>query len=167
MQLNWVLKLQTAWLPVVAQTSGAWLEPAVDSIHTSLVAKHRGVPMHYLQPIKAQCVFSMLVGLGMLTLTWVTDQIRQRTGHLPGVAIAVMGCIVNGPGEMADADFGYVGGAPGKIDFASSCSFHGFVTGRLLLCGACKGCISNNMGVLKPKYVQCKESIQLLTQLLQ
>lgn len=40
------------------------------------------------------------------------------TSHLtiPGVAIAVMGCIVNGPGEMADADFGYVGGAPGKID---------------------------------------------------
>ena len=33
-----------------------------------------------------------------------------------GVSIAVMGCIVNGPGEMADADFGYVGGAPGKID---------------------------------------------------
>ncbi|KAL4857829.1 4-hydroxy-3-methylbut-2-en-1-yl diphosphate synthase (ferredoxin) [Chlorella vulgaris] len=46
----------------------------------------------------------------------VTDQIRTRTGHLPGVSIAVMGCIVNGPGEMADADFGYVGGAPGKID---------------------------------------------------
>jgi hypothetical protein len=37
----------------------------------------------------------------------VTDQIRQRTGHLPGVSIAVMGCIVNGPGEMADADFGW------------------------------------------------------------
>jgi (E)-4-hydroxy-3-methylbut-2-enyl-diphosphate synthase len=54
---------------------------------------------------------------GMATLPLqVTDQIRQRTGHLPGVAIAVMGCIVNGPGEMADADFGYVGGAPGKID---------------------------------------------------
>ena len=43
----------------------------------------------------------------------VTDQIRTETGHLPGVSIAVMGCIVNGPGEMADADFGYVGGAPG------------------------------------------------------
>ena len=42
--------------------------------------------------------------------------ISERTGHLPGVAIAIMGCIVNGPGEMADADFGYVGGAPGKID---------------------------------------------------
>ena len=35
---------------------------------------------------------------------------------MPGVSIAIMGCIVNGPGEMADADFGYVGGAPGKID---------------------------------------------------
>ena len=46
----------------------------------------------------------------------VLGSVRQKTGHLPGVAIAVMGCIVNGPGEMADADFGYVGGAPGKID---------------------------------------------------
>ena len=46
----------------------------------------------------------------------VTAQISERTGHLPGVAIAIMGCIVNGPGEMADADFGYVGGAPGMVD---------------------------------------------------
>ncbi|CAN0383948.1 unnamed protein product, partial [Hapterophycus canaliculatus] len=46
----------------------------------------------------------------------VTAQISERTGHLPGVAIAIMGCIVNGVGEMADADFGYVGGAPGKVD---------------------------------------------------
>ena len=38
------------------------------------------------------------------------------TGHLKGVTIAVMGCIVNGPGEMADADFGYVGSGHGKID---------------------------------------------------
>lgn len=46
----------------------------------------------------------------------MTEQIRQKTGHLPGVSVAIMGCIVNGPGEMADADFGYVGGAPGKVD---------------------------------------------------
>ena len=46
----------------------------------------------------------------------VTAQISEKTGHLPGVAIAIMGCIVNGVGEMADADFGYVGGAPGKVD---------------------------------------------------
>jgi (E)-4-hydroxy-3-methylbut-2-enyl-diphosphate synthase len=37
------------------------------------------------------------------------------TNHLKGVKIAIMGCIVNGPGEMADADFGYVGSGPGKI----------------------------------------------------
>lgn len=43
-------------------------------------------------------------------------RIQAATGHLKGLRIAVMGCIVNGPGEMADADFGYVGGAPGKIN---------------------------------------------------
>lgn len=43
-------------------------------------------------------------------------KIKARTAHLSGVTIGVMGCIVNGPGEMADADFGYVGGAPGKIN---------------------------------------------------
>ena len=43
-------------------------------------------------------------------------RIKARTEHLKGVKIAIMGCIVNGPGEMADADFGYVGGAPNKIN---------------------------------------------------
>ena len=43
-------------------------------------------------------------------------RIKARTEHLKGVKIAIMGCIVNGPGEMADAHFGYVGGAPGKIN---------------------------------------------------
>lgn len=43
-------------------------------------------------------------------------RIRKATGHLKGVKIAIMGCIVNGPGEMSDADFGYVGGAPNKIN---------------------------------------------------
>lgn len=43
-------------------------------------------------------------------------KIKERTAHLSEVTIGVMGCIVNGPGEMADADFGYVGGAPGKIN---------------------------------------------------
>jgi (E)-4-hydroxy-3-methylbut-2-enyl-diphosphate synthase len=41
--------------------------------------------------------------------------IRKRTDHLKGVKIAIMGCIVNGPGEMADADYGYVGSGVGKI----------------------------------------------------
>ncbi len=49
-------------------------------------------------------------------LQTTTQRIKDRFAHLPGVKIAVMGCIVNGPGEMADADFGYVGAAPGKVD---------------------------------------------------
>ncbi|KAK2075593.1 hypothetical protein QBZ16_001701 [Prototheca wickerhamii] len=65
---------------------------------------------------KTEYVSCPSCGRTLFDLQDVTDQIRKRTGHLPGVAIAVMGCIVNGPGEMADADFGYVGGAPGKID---------------------------------------------------
>ena len=55
-------------------------------------------------------------GRTLFDLQTVTAKIRRRTEHLQGVKIAVMGCIVNGPGEMADADFGYVGGAPGKIN---------------------------------------------------
>ncbi len=55
-------------------------------------------------------------GRTLFNLQNVAAKIRERTDHLPGVKIAIMGCIVNGPGEMADADFGYVGSKPGKID---------------------------------------------------
>lgn len=55
-------------------------------------------------------------GRTLFDLQDVTKRIRGRTAHLPGVKIAIMGCIVNGPGEMADADFGYVGSKPGMID---------------------------------------------------
>ena len=55
-------------------------------------------------------------GRTLFDLQETTAKIRAATGHLKGVRIAVMGCIVNGPGEMADADFGYVGGAPDKIN---------------------------------------------------
>ena len=55
-------------------------------------------------------------GRTLFNLQETTQKVREATGHLKGVRIAIMGCIVNGPGEMADADFGYVGGAPGKIN---------------------------------------------------
>jgi (E)-4-hydroxy-3-methylbut-2-enyl-diphosphate synthase len=55
-------------------------------------------------------------GRTLFDLQDVSKRIRERTAHLPGVKIAIMGCIVNGPGEMADADFGYVGSKPGMID---------------------------------------------------
>ena len=55
-------------------------------------------------------------GRTLFNLQTITARIKERTQHLKGVKIAIMGCIVNGPGEMADADFGYVGGAPNKIN---------------------------------------------------
>jgi (E)-4-hydroxy-3-methylbut-2-enyl-diphosphate synthase len=55
-------------------------------------------------------------GRTLFNLQETTARIRAETTHLKGVKIAIMGCIVNGPGEMADADFGYVGGAPGKVN---------------------------------------------------
>ena len=55
-------------------------------------------------------------GRTLFNLQETTARIKAATSHLKGVKIAIMGCIVNGPGEMADADFGYVGGAPGKVN---------------------------------------------------
>ncbi len=54
-------------------------------------------------------------GRTLFDLQETTEMIRVHTEHLKGVKIAIMGCIVNGPGEMADADYGYVGSGPGKI----------------------------------------------------
>jgi (E)-4-hydroxy-3-methylbut-2-enyl-diphosphate synthase len=55
-------------------------------------------------------------GRTLFDLQSTTERIASRTKHLKGVKIAIMGCVVNGPGEMADADFGYVGGSPGKVN---------------------------------------------------
>jgi (E)-4-hydroxy-3-methylbut-2-enyl-diphosphate synthase len=55
-------------------------------------------------------------GRTLFNLQTTTERIKARTGHLKGVKIAIMGCIVNGPGEMADADFGYVGSGPQKVN---------------------------------------------------
>lgn len=54
-------------------------------------------------------------GRTLFDLQDTTGKIRERTSHLKGLKIGIMGCIVNGPGEMADADYGYVGTGPGKI----------------------------------------------------
>jgi (E)-4-hydroxy-3-methylbut-2-enyl-diphosphate synthase len=65
---------------------------------------------------KTEFVACPSCGRTLFDLQSTTQRIRSKTGHLKGVKIAIMGCIVNGPGEMADADFGYVGGAPAKIN---------------------------------------------------
>jgi (E)-4-hydroxy-3-methylbut-2-enyl-diphosphate synthase len=55
-------------------------------------------------------------GRTLFDLQETTAKIREKTSHLKGIKIGIMGCIVNGPGEMADADYGYVGTGPGKIN---------------------------------------------------
>ena len=69
-----------------------------------------------LRNTKTEFVSCPSCGRTLFDLQETTADIQDATGHLPGVTIAVMGCIVNGPGEMADADFGYVGTVPGKVD---------------------------------------------------
>jgi 4-hydroxy-3-methylbut-2-en-1-yl diphosphate synthase IspG/GcpE len=66
--------------------------------------------------VKAEFVACPSCGRTLFDLQETTDRIKKATGHLRGVKIAVMGCIVNGLGELADADFGYMGGAPGKVN---------------------------------------------------
>lgn len=65
---------------------------------------------------KAEFISCPSCGRTLYDIAEVTEKIKKRLSHLTGVTIAIMGCFVNGPGEMAEADFGYVGGAPGKID---------------------------------------------------
>ena len=83
----------------------------------------QAIPLAYniLQGARARITKTEFVacpscGRTLFDLQSVTQRIRAKTDHLKGVTIAIMGCIVNGPGEMADADFGYVGGAPDKIN---------------------------------------------------
>ncbi|MGA7733373.1 MAG: (E)-4-hydroxy-3-methylbut-2-enyl-diphosphate synthase [Chloroflexia bacterium] len=66
--------------------------------------------------VKAEFVACPSCGRTLFDLQETTERIKEATGHLRGVKIAVMGCIVNGLGELADADFGYMGGAPDKVN---------------------------------------------------
>ena len=69
-----------------------------------------------MRATKTEFIACPSCGRTLFNLQEVTQRIREKTSHLPGVKIAIMGCIVNGPGEMADADFGYVGSGRDKID---------------------------------------------------
>jgi (E)-4-hydroxy-3-methylbut-2-enyl-diphosphate synthase len=105
--------------------SGALLSDGIGdalSIETEpLLDKATTLAYNILQGARARITKTEFVacpscGRTLFDLQSVTQTIRARTDHLKGVTIAIMGCIVNGPGEMADADFGYVGGAPDKIN---------------------------------------------------
>lgn len=94
---------------------GVWLEG--DKV--SLVERNR-LSFGILQATrtrisKTEYISCPSCGRTLFDLEETTAKIREATNHLKGVKIGIMGCIVNGPGEMADADFGYVGTGPGKI----------------------------------------------------
>ena len=94
---------------------GLWL----DAPNTAL-SKRNNMSFGILQAArtrisKTEYISCPSCGRTLFDLQETTSKIRAVTHHLKGVKIGIMGCIVNGPGEMADADYGYVGTGPGKI----------------------------------------------------
>jgi (E)-4-hydroxy-3-methylbut-2-enyl-diphosphate synthase len=106
----------------VAAISGSLLIDGIgDALYLPAAADPRAQSFTVLQAVKARVTRADYVacpscGRTLFDLMEVTAHIKEATSHLDGVTIAIMGCIVNGPGEMADADFGFVGSGPGKID---------------------------------------------------
>jgi (E)-4-hydroxy-3-methylbut-2-enyl-diphosphate synthase len=108
-------------LAIAAIAGGLLIDGLGDCLHLPAAPDPRRLGFTLLQAVKARQTRTDYVacpscGRTQFDLMEVTAHIRAVTGHLDGVTIAIMGCIVNGPGEMADADFGYVGSGPGKID---------------------------------------------------
>jgi (E)-4-hydroxy-3-methylbut-2-enyl-diphosphate synthase len=99
------------------------MEGIGDTIRVSLTeAPEKEIPVCYsiLQAVRRRITKTEFMscpscGRTLFDIEAVTKEVQMKLGHLKGLKIAVMGCIVNGPGEMAGADFGYVGGAPGKV----------------------------------------------------
>jgi (E)-4-hydroxy-3-methylbut-2-enyl-diphosphate synthase len=94
---------------------GICLKTTWDLNHTRLLSFNI-MPACRMRTSKTEFISSPGCGRTLFELQTVSKRIREKTSHLPGVKIAIMGCIVNGAGEMADADFGYVGSKAGKID---------------------------------------------------
>jgi (E)-4-hydroxy-3-methylbut-2-enyl-diphosphate synthase len=111
---------------------GIWLRNDPDTIVNKKISGRTYLPANNNHQFLNNTAFSILqatrtriskteyiscpsCGRTLFDLQETTAKIRAMTHHLKGVKIAIMGCIVNGPGEMADADFGYVGSGPGKI----------------------------------------------------
>lgn len=95
---------------------GVWID-APESISLALVnSTSFGILQATRTRIsKTEYISCPSCGRTLFDLQETTQSIRSRTDHLKGIKIGIMGCIVNGPGEMADADYGYVGTGPGKI----------------------------------------------------
>ena len=95
---------------------GIWLE--ADGVETEIIEK---TSFDILQATgariyKTEYISCPTCGRTSYNVLETIERIKRFTGHLKGLKIAVMGCVVNGPGEMADADYGYVGTGEGKIN---------------------------------------------------
>ncbi len=115
------LPFQRDELSIAAIAGGLLIDGIGDALYLPAAADPRRLAFTLLQAVKARITRADYVacpscGRTQFDLMEVTAHIKDVTNHLDGVTIAIMGCIVNGPGEMADADFGYVGSGPGKID---------------------------------------------------
>jgi len=91
---------------------GLWIDRADGCRNRTAFAM---LQLSRLRITKTEYISCPSCGRTLFDLQETTARIRKRTEHLKGVKIGIMGCIVNGPGEMADADYGYVGTGPGKI----------------------------------------------------
>ena len=113
------------WRLDAAATLGALLCDGIgDAVYISgAVTADEAVAFAYtllqatrLRISKTEFISCPSCGRTLFNLQTTTERIKSKTDHLKGVKVAIMGCIVNGPGEMADADFGYVGAGPGKVN---------------------------------------------------
>ena len=96
--------------------NGLWLEYAGDTTPATVVSAAFGIlQAARVRTFKPEYISCPSCGRTLFDIQEVTARIKKRTAHLKGIKIAVMGCIVNGPGEMADADYGYVGSGKGRI----------------------------------------------------
>ena len=114
------LPQETNYITAACVVGGLLIDGIGDALFLPTITAPCRQSFAILQAVKARISKADFVacpscGRTLFDLMEVTDHIRAATKHLTGVSIAIMGCIVNGPGEMADADFGYVGSGPGKI----------------------------------------------------
>jgi (E)-4-hydroxy-3-methylbut-2-enyl-diphosphate synthase len=103
-------------------TDGIWIENSGDTITPDKIylLSLNLLQAGRLRSSKTEYISCPSCGRTLFDLTNATARIRERTSHLKHLKIGIMGCIVNGPGEMADADYGYVGTGPGKITLYKS-----------------------------------------------
>lgn len=94
---------------------GVWIESAASPLDMINRLSFGVLQASRTRISKTEYISCPSCGRTLFDLQDTTAMIRARTSHLKGLKIAIMGCIVNGPGEMADADYGYVGSGPGKI----------------------------------------------------